>query len=588
MFIKLLSVFIISFSSYFINCKSLTDHHHIESDSLSNPAILASYNNATNEETLFKTENYATYYFKNLDNNFGVNIYGSCGYVAIGMLLSFWDTYWNDGIIDEVYDQNEACYENNDYINLDENQSPGIVPEPSNIYNVDFDTYLNNVFLYSNQYFQFKLMTIGQNYYSHDGNFAMTYSKYNSLLFGYLRDYKHYSFQTVTVDSSNNESTVRDSVISYIRQGIPVKLGIEGHAVVAYDYDETTDKIYCHFGWGSNTTHVTIEEMGYSHYYNYYAIIFHNQHSHSNNYYYENSSTSTYLCPCSTICVHDIQCEDMYLDLLPIFSWSRSLINERWFDNSDYYYNIQIRGADNTLLLSIYDITDNSYRLTFFEFQTIESYLSDSLLITVFLHTNGSPIADIYAGTLYSKSFLPAYRCLNKLHIKPDEWGFAPRYYFYDEGIKETQKVVNGITISTKRLRCGYIENMFVNLSPRRQNAGYAYLEFTFSQPIYSMMFGACLWSDSELLNGYALLQCQDEDGDWYTEMDLLNDITLNTKEDGVIRYTRIFDSGTQGIRFIAQSSATGDRNKGRLCLEDLVFCQYNDYFSNHYYITNY
>ena len=43
---------------------------------------------------------YASYYFSNLRDNFGNNAFGSCGYVSIGMLLSFYDVYWDDNIID--------------------------------------------------------------------------------------------------------------------------------------------------------------------------------------------------------------------------------------------------------------------------------------------------------------------------------------------------------------------------------------------------------------------------------------------------------------------------------------------------------
>lgn len=64
------------------------------------------YNNLlkTNDTPIFIDEYYASQYFKNLNSNFGNNVYGTCTYVAIGMLLSFYDTYWDDNFIDDNYD----------------------------------------------------------------------------------------------------------------------------------------------------------------------------------------------------------------------------------------------------------------------------------------------------------------------------------------------------------------------------------------------------------------------------------------------------------------------------------------------------
>lgn len=62
-------------------------------------------------DLLFKTKSrffldnhYASFYFDGLNKNFGNNTYGTCNYVAIGMILSFYDTYWDEGFIPEKYD----------------------------------------------------------------------------------------------------------------------------------------------------------------------------------------------------------------------------------------------------------------------------------------------------------------------------------------------------------------------------------------------------------------------------------------------------------------------------------------------------
>ena len=43
-------------------------------------------------------------YFEGLQENYPLNLLGSCTYVALTMLLTYYDTYLNDNIIPEVYD----------------------------------------------------------------------------------------------------------------------------------------------------------------------------------------------------------------------------------------------------------------------------------------------------------------------------------------------------------------------------------------------------------------------------------------------------------------------------------------------------
>lgn len=62
--------------------------------------------NEFDDNTIFKEE-YDTFleaYYTNLIDNIGYNLKGSCGYVALGMLLSYYDTYQSDKIISKEYD----------------------------------------------------------------------------------------------------------------------------------------------------------------------------------------------------------------------------------------------------------------------------------------------------------------------------------------------------------------------------------------------------------------------------------------------------------------------------------------------------
>lgn len=136
-------------------------------------------------------------------------------------------------------------------------------------------------------------------------------------------------------------------------------------------------------------------------------------------------------------------------------------------------------------------------------------------------------------------------------------------------------------------MRCGYIENRFINLSPRREDAGYAYFQMEFDVPIYSFMFGVCLWSNYEYLDD-ATLKIKNSNNEWVDFINITDDFELKTKEEGVNRYHYLFDEGIYGLKFECYAEAVGDRNKGRLCIDDIVLCKEKDLFYNRYYGTNY
>ncbi len=45
------------------------------------------------QNNVYIDDYYSGLYFNNLRTNFGNNLYGSCTYVSLGMLLSFYDSY---------------------------------------------------------------------------------------------------------------------------------------------------------------------------------------------------------------------------------------------------------------------------------------------------------------------------------------------------------------------------------------------------------------------------------------------------------------------------------------------------------------
>lgn len=77
-----------------------------ESEAMAEPGDLAPAQMAINEnaDTVFLKDYYAPYYFKNLRDRYGNNVKKTCSYVATEMLLSYYDSFWNDGFLPEKYD----------------------------------------------------------------------------------------------------------------------------------------------------------------------------------------------------------------------------------------------------------------------------------------------------------------------------------------------------------------------------------------------------------------------------------------------------------------------------------------------------
>ena len=93
-----------------------------------NLEILFGSHTPTNEPIIYQTEYFATHYFNNLTTNYGDNYIGSCSYVSIAMLLSYYDSYWNDSIIANSEDV-DIYDETTDFLTTDTLEriiSPGI------------------------------------------------------------------------------------------------------------------------------------------------------------------------------------------------------------------------------------------------------------------------------------------------------------------------------------------------------------------------------------------------------------------------------------------------------------------------------
>lgn len=266
-----------------------------------------------------------------------MNYHGSCTYVALGMLLSYYDVFLNDDIIPEQYDVVSSGQTTDIYSRFD---SPGILKDvitnPDNPQNgfygrdLTAEEYLDKIIEMSNQSLHSKLISIGYTlgFYNMD-NPSNSYcgasiAEIGNVLKNYLTEYLDYSDASfeIVYDGSSTDEELMDFIISSIQEGYPVLLSVygdgdTGHTIVAYDYDEDTNSIYCHMGHNANSTHVTPESEGYYLYGEAFIINWNIPHKHSNNYVVVSNETNavTYYCyddPSLSILSHTCFYNDSY------------------------------------------------------------------------------------------------------------------------------------------------------------------------------------------------------------------------------------------------------------------------------------
>lgn len=288
--------------------ESLTNpNEELDEETFSTYITEVCYGSPQYNSNITSYNNFLCSYFDNLTYNIGMNYKGSCGYVALAMLLSYYDTFLSDSIVPEQYDVN-SIGTGNDMV--ERRNSPGVlkdlIADPYDSSNASYGKdmshidYYNAIIAMKDSSLHAKLIEIGNNlgYYNFSAKkypASTNFIKRKNILDNYLKeiiklDAADYSIDYISAEINITKRTaVRNFTISKIQSGIPVILGIgkengTGHVVIAYDYDHLTDKIYCHFGWGANETHITPEDKEYTIYKSALAINFNLEHIHSNNY----------------------------------------------------------------------------------------------------------------------------------------------------------------------------------------------------------------------------------------------------------------------------------------------------------------
>ena len=111
-------------------------------------------------------------------------------------------------------------------------------------------------------------------------------------------------------------------------------------------------------------------------------------------------------------------------------------------------------------------------------------------------------------------------------------------------------------------------------------------MQLVFDREIKYCAFGVTLWRNDEinLLDGdTAVVKVLNATNQWIECLDLLSDITLPSSRKDIVRFDV---QNIYGLMFDVTSVASGDRNKGRLCIDNISFTNdvnYSSYLPSFY-----
>lgn len=546
---------------------------------------------------LFIDDYYEGVYFSNLRENIGNNSHGSCSYVALGMLLSFYDSYWNDLFVPEEYDVEPTSafvtYPSADFAFPSfYTESPGVSFEPSeDVSSLALDDYLLYTSMNSNSYFQCKLISLSQSYFgeakfeSVSNPFGMTFSDILGFLGYYLYDYRNFNTSQVVISSCNDVTLVRSYIINKIQNGIPVilrsdSLSLGGHAFIAYDYDETMDEIYVHTGWRDENSdktlaHVSLSSIGFTTLCDAVSLdilmtsaFSYNYHSTSG----DNGSARNF------VFSQDIEIvSGNYRDELPTFAW-KSIYKEKWIEGYDPYFDFSILNSSSNQIFKIEGINSQNVTLSSDQWNTVLNSSTNTYYAYTELDSDTYPYWDDYYT---KKSFTKPLEYNQLPQIKPNEYGFADAYPSSDS-VKNnfiSHTASHNFAFETRRFRTGYIHNEYIVMSPIRNGFKEAFIEYRFSYAVTRIDVELAHWrpSSHEWLtssSGEATVQYYWENG-WVDKLDLLSSSTaLPTDRNSHTFYKIEFENPVYRVRFHAETFAANanNDNRGRICIGDMAF----------------
>ena len=484
---------------------------------------------STDDDIFVRNDSFRSAYFRNLKNNMPLNRLGICGYTGISMYISFFDTYWSDLFIDEKYESAPSTVSSGVISNTSPSQSPGV---------------FNNITWNSPTMDTLRNSVLSQGYI--EGTDAYKEALDRLVMQEIVDQIQQETFlgKLFSIALANGSINPHFDLAEYYQNpngyldGIGVNYDITNS--VMHDYISQQPALANNVSivtsqmsadTQSEKTRIRNEivqlvKSGKP------VLMGGNGFTDTNGNGVRDPSIGDEYEWGHVIVAYDY--DEVTDTLYGNWGWSGQRVHE----SVDAYFNIRIHDYwCYEIGEGLSQTNTNHYRIG-----TSNQYLSPSGVI------------------------------LEQSTYQPDSFGFEPQYFFYEKNLS----VSNGnYIVSTKRLRTGYIENSFVNLSPARENAGLAYLEIYSPTYINRFEFNASYWSANEYVdtsNFSALVQFKTANGNWITLIDLVRDVNLSKNRLDQDHFSFILSTNNViAIRiYYTDLIPYGSSNKGRISIGEL------------------
>lgn len=249
----------------------------------------------------------------------------------------------------------------------------------------------------------------------------------------------------------------------------------------------------------------------------------------------------------------------------PTIQWNKGGdMGSEYFSNDTFDLYITSKWADHFLVGKV-GLTSSSYTLTSEEWNIIKNqgYGEFNVIVTGYA-------SNFFATGGYHSSQYQSKKV--SFSVLPSEYGFAQQYFYYTTDVNHNLMTNK---FSTSRLRTGYIENEYVVLSARKNDAGIAFLEYSTGFPISNISIEMAFWSQNEYLtsaDSTATIQYKNNDGTWINIVNLLENDILPTDRNSPTKINISFSTNIYEFRIYVQTAQIGTINKGRICVGELQF----------------
>ncbi len=595
--------------NFSVNCFFKSTNDKAFSDRVSSEAI--SYLSQINEyEHTYEFEKDLTFsYFYNLNHNVPNNSNGTCSYVSMSMILSFYDVFLNDSFIDEKFEKKEVIYLNENSFSWTE--SPAIQIDLSIHNNESFSSIVEDNY---SEYLDYFL--INKSYEYGNYKFALTQYEQISLLSNYLMFDRYLSTNVVQIVSCDNYDEIE--LDSFIKENLsykyPVVLNttstlLGNHTMVAYGYDHERDAYYVHTGLrdynNESLSCVLTSDIQDLTICGAYCLKYTGDAFCSMSFMNDSEEE---ICVCSLFGATSIEPRNsLYRDLNPCLDLDYNFLDIIEEDITNC--SINVLDQYNTMIfdgevLSPY----SSYSFSLNDWNNVISNLTgDKFFVYIsFEFSFGHESDSLY--TFIENLDIPTQQCNYNSHlIKPEDWGYTGNHRgTYIDLLRDpmcTTKLIRGTSndgcdffTTHYRTRFDYERRCFV-MSFIHTGENFAYIEFTFATPIVRIDFEASIWNsfDYERIGNpnreykigldYYREDYVDSVGyfpsyrNGITLFDSISDINMFSNDGSYKLFSATFPYAVNRIRFYGHVSEEirTSQNLGRICLGKMYVSEERD-----------